>query len=507
MRIKHIVIIGGGTAGWVTAHNFLNQIPPDIQVSVVATKEIPIVGVGESTTGLFNYLINLKNNITGLDEKEFLKETQSTFKLGIKHSDWHTLGKSFYSPLGDNYYSHQAYPHSTYDHYRIYHVANELEYNETLQARLMATNRLHYKYNKNISPILLAYHLDTYKVGSYLKRKALAVKNCRYIDDQVVTFKQDEKGYVKSIQTKTGKTIYGDLFVDCSGFARILIDKAFKNKFISYADNLLVNSALTFNIKNKGGAPVKNYTHAWAQKYGWLWQIPTQERMGCGYVYSDHFINATQAQKEIESLLGHKIKPQKKIKFHTGRLEKFWIKNVLSTGLSSAFIEPLEATSIHATLMQINHFLQNYFKPDLSMECELFSQQYNSELTQMWDKIRDFIVFHYITPRKDTQFWTQASSEKRQSEKLKNLLHMWKYRMPRTVDYVHDIGNNFYTLGNNLWYQIAIGMKLLSPKVAKKELKDYNLYDMTTQDYLNLKKTVENVLDNHVTTNNYYDGL
>ena len=125
----------------------------------------------------------------------------------------------------------------------------------------------------------------------------------------------------------------------------------------------------------------------------------------------------------------------------------------------------------------------------------------------MWDKIRDFIIFHYITPRKDTEFWIESSSLKRRSKTLNNLLQVWKYRMPRTVDYVHDIGNNFYTLGNNLWYQIAIGMKLLSPKLAKKELKDYNLYDMTAKDYLNLKKIVEDALDNHITTNNYYDGL
>ena len=283
-KIKNIVIVGGGTAGWSTAHNFLNKTSKRVKVTVVAAPEIPIIGVGESTTGQFNALINLKNSITGLNEKEFLKETQSTFKLGIKHTDWHTVGESFYSPLVDNHYEQYPYPHPHYDNYRIYHIANNLPYDETLQSQLMINGRLHYQNNKSVYAHLkrnfgVAYHLDTYKVGSYLKRKAIALKKCRYIEDQIVSFKQDAKGFIKSVKTKKGKTIKGDLFIDCSGFARVLINKAFKNKFISYQDNLLVNRALTFNIKTK---KIKNYTHAWAQRYGWLWQIPTQERLGCG---------------------------------------------------------------------------------------------------------------------------------------------------------------------------------------------------------------------------------
>jgi len=496
-KIKNIVIVGGGTAGWTTAHNFLNKTSKRVKVTVVAAPEIPIIGVGESTTGQFNGLITLKDNITGLNEKEFLKETQSTFKLGIKHTDWHTVGESFYSPLIDNHYEQYPYPHPHYDNYRIYHVANNLSYDETLQSQLMINGRVHYKGTQsvyeNFPRIAVAYHLDTYKVGNYLKRKATALKKCDYIKGEVVSFQQDSKGYIKSIKT--------DLFIDCSGFARVLINKAFKNKFISYQDNLLVNRALTFNIKAK---KIKNYTHAWAQRYGWLWQIPTQERLGCGYVYSDNFINADKAQQEIESVLGYKVTPQKDIKFHAGRLENFWIKNVLSTGLSSAFIEPLEATSIHATLLQVNHFIENYYKEDLPFECELLSRQYNSEVGQLWDTIRDFIIFHYITPRKDTRFWIEASSEERRSDKLKNLLNIWKHRMPRVIDCG---GDNLYSLNNSLWYQIAIGMKLLNPTLAKKELKDYGLYDITEIDYNVLSKAVKDTIHTYTLTNDYYSSL
>jgi len=508
MNIKNIVIVGGGTAGWATAHHFINKTSTDTKITVVATKEIPIIGVGESTTGRFNNLINLKNNITGLNEEEFLKETSSTFKLGIKHTDWYKKGESFYSPIGDNYSNDYMYPHEDYDNYRIYHIADKKDYSQTFQSRLMAENRLHFMDNNNVythpEHFPLAYHLDTYKVGQYLKRKAISVSKCKYIDDQVVDFKQNNMGLVTSLKTKKGKTIKGDLFIDCSGFAKVLIDKVEKNDFIPY-NSLLVNSALNFNYVSD--EPIRNYTHAWAQKYGWLWEIPTQERLGCGYVFSDHFIDFDKAHDEISKVLKRKIDVQRQIKFKTGRLQKAWCKNVLSTGLSTAFIEPLEATSIHATIMQITHFIENYFKKDMPFECEYLQEQYNSEMGQMWDNIRDFIMFHYITPRKDTEFWKESGRPHRWSKRLTKQMSIWKYRMPRTVDYINDKGNNFYNIGNTLWYQIAIGMNLFDSKMAKKELKDYGIYDATKQHYQKLSAGINEYIPKFIKTNEYYKSL
>ena len=508
MRIKNIVIVGGGTAGWTTAHHFINKTHPTTKITVVATPEIPIIGVGESTTGRFNDLINLNPNITGVNEKEFLKETSSTFKIGIKHTDWHTKGKSFYSPIGDNYSNDYNYPHKDYDNYRIYHVADNLDYDKTYQSSLMRENKLHMmKDGRSVyaEEINVAYHLDTYKVGQYLKRKAINTKKCKYIDDQVVSFKQNNMGIVTSLKTKKGKTIKGDLFIDCSGFAKVLIDKVEKNHWISYENNLLVNSALNFNYVSD--EPIRNYTHAWAQKYGWLWEIPTQERLGCGYVFSDKFIDFDKAHDEISKVLNRKIDVQRKIKFKTGRQEKMWCKNVVSTGLSSAFIEPLEATSIHATIMQITHFIENYYKPDMPFENEYLQDQYNSEMGQMWDNIRDFIVFHYITPREDTEFWKESSSSNRWSTRLTKLMSIWQDRMPRHIDYINDKGNDFYNIGNVLWYQIGIGMKLFDSKMAKQELIDYNLYDRTKQHYEEITTAVAKSMPFMVKTNDYYKSL
>ena len=198
----------------------------------------------------------------------------------------------------------------------------------------MAENRVHFTNNNNVyeknEHLPLAYHLDTYKVGQYLKEKAIAVSKVKYIDDQVIDFKQDENGFVKSLKTKSGKIIKGDLFIDCTGFARVLIDKVEENKWVSYSDNLLVDSALNFNYELEEDEEIKTYTHAWAQKYGWCWEIPTQTRMGCGYVFSSQFTDFDKAYDEISKVMkNRKIKVQREIKFKTGRLEKFWCKNVL----------------------------------------------------------------------------------------------------------------------------------------------------------------------------------
>ena len=230
--------------------------------------------------------------------------------------------------------------------------------------------------------------------------------------------------------------------------------------------------------------------------------------MGCGYVFSSHHTDFDKAHDEISKKLKHrKIKVQRQIKFDTGRLEKFWCKNVLSTGLSSAFIEPLEATSIHATIIQITHFIENYFTKNLNLKNNLFQNQYNNEMTTMWDNIRDFIIFHYITPRKDSKFWKESSSKERWSPRLKKIMSMWKDRMPRIVDYIDDKNNNFYNIGNTLYYQIAIGMKLLDRKIAKKELKDYGIYDISKKMYEEIKEHVKINIHKSIKTNEYYKTL
>jgi tryptophan halogenase len=238
-----------------------------------------------------------------------------------------------------------------------------------------------------------------------------------------------------------------------------------------------------------------------------MWDIPLQHRKGCGYVYSDNFITPEQAQQEIEKDLGCKINPQRDIKFKAGRMEKMWCKNVISTGLASGFVEPLEATSIHMTVLQINHFIEQYYTEHMNFNCEVAIDQYNKEITSIWDDIKDFIILHYITPRNDTNFWKEASSPKRWSKNLKNKLEIWKNRMPRVSDYQGTLSNSFYHLGNTLWYQILIGMNLLDCKIAEKELETFNLMLFAENSHNIRLPIVKWMVENSVDNNIFYKNL
>ena len=515
-KIKKIVIIGGGTAGWATALNFFQRAGDSVKIHVVASKELPIIGVGESTTGQFNDLMHIDGSF---DELDFLVKTGSTFKFGIKHTDWHTIGESFISPLGDNVNNKTLKPSFTYDFYRFYHVANKLPM-RGLQSRLMLDNKLPFLNIEKDGPYSIdpfnnqhgqirffdnfhhAYHLDTYKVGQYIKEKLLLQERVSYSDDTISGWNVDHNGFLKSVIGDSHEEIEGDLFVDCTGFKRLLVDKLEDNNFVSYENELHVNSALTFHIENNKNTIINNYTEVIAKKYGWLWDIPLQHRKGMGYVFDDNYINADEAQDEIEKDLGIKIDPQSVIKFTPGRMEKFWTKNVISTGLSSAFLEPLEATSIHMTVLQINHFIENYFTHDLVLD-NLQIDNYNKDIATTWDDLRDFILLHYQTPRNDTEFWVDASS--RRSDRLNSLMYLWKTRMPRNRDY--ELGAHlFFNLGNTLWVQILMGMKLLDSKIAKKELKAFGLWEWTKDLYEKRIAFETYVMDRACPNNNFYFG-
>ena len=511
--VKRIVIIGGGTAGWLTTLNFLRHTD-NPEIINISSDELPIIGVGESTTGLTNDIIKSKRNIE-IDELDFLKNTNSTYKLGIWHKDWHTIGESFISPLGDEFLNDSGHPTSDYDYYRIYHVAkNNMKYNQT-QARFIENNKLQFL---NISeddyykPVFnnqngkvdfsfhhVAYHVDTFKVGKYIKDKVINHDRVKYFDDIVTSVEKDEHGYVKKLLLKSGQIVEGDLFVDCTGFFRLLIDD--ENKFIDYSNNLLTNRAISFITKD---TDIKNCTTATARKYGWEWTIPLQHRNGRGYVFNDNMISVDEAVEELCKIYGE-IEVQKDISFKPGRITKAWDKNVISTGLSTGFVEPLEATTIHMTLLQINLFLEQYYTEHLDFKNDSQHKNYNRAIGDTWDDIRDFINLHYTNTRQDTEFWKESSKEERRSNRLNDLLETWKSIMPRLADYSSSNYLNFYKLGNTLWYQILIGMKILNPSVAEKELKAFKLWEVAERDYFNRQQFNNHVIELGVDTQHFYE--
>jgi tryptophan halogenase len=277
------------------------------------------------------------------------------------------------------------------------------------------------------------------------------------IDASVQLVEHHENGNIASILLSDNTVVVGDFFIDCTGFARMLI-KTVGAKWISYQDHLLMNSAMPFLLEYEPPVWPKPITLSRAMNSGWMWQIPTAERFGCGYVFCDKFISFEQAQQEVEDLLGKKIKPIKQIKFDSGRLDKPWSMNCLSLGLASAFVEPLEATSIHASTIQIKKFIEYIDSDD--------QDQYNTEIGLMYDEIKDFIVLHYLGGKSGTAFWDYVNTHDIATAFVKKIITTAKTRL-LTKD---DVPNKDSNIGYQAWNQILAGLGFISKEVAKNHL-------------------------------------
>ena len=394
-----------------------------------------------------------------------------------------------------------------------------MKYETPLQNKLMLQNKVYYINGKPNNPYKdiigedgyklihdydTAFHIDAYKTGEYLRDYCLKTGRVKRIEDTVKDVTKNELGGIKSLKLETGYEIEADLFLDCSGFSKVLM-KHMDTKFISYKDNLLTNKALLFPKKHKEKDILKSLTTATARKYGWTFEIPLQERMGRGYVFNGDMISEEQAADEMREAFNEDIEFKKVIDFEPGRLDKFWNKNVIAIGLSSHFVEPLEATAIHATISQASKFLEYYFTSYLDVYDKDMQNDYNEHMTSFIDDIRDFIIFHYITPRNDTNFWKEASSKDRWTEQLTRKMNIWKKRMPRQLDYHHK--GRTYDIGNALWLQVGLGMEIFDSEIAKKELNYYRIYNKAKEDLKGIERFATYMCDNAMETNKYYDMI
>lgn len=517
--IKHIVIVGGGTAGWATMCLAIDRISADhnIKLTIIEPKDLPIIGVGESTTGQFPLLIKTAKHLG--DEAEFLRETGSTYKYGIRHSDWRVVGEHFDNPNGFATDNLTRYPTQDYDHLRIYHVAqNNMPHTAFLSNRAMAENKIYYMdyvpianpypgfLGKGGGPRFFdlndhGYHLATWETVEYLRKKCLATGRINIINDKVVDVIRDENDMVTKLKLEHSE-VEADFFIDCTGFKRTLIKH--NNKFISYKNSLLLDSAIAFPQVYQRGEKIRCYTHAKAMKNGWMWESPTQERMGRGYNYSSDLNTEDEIMQELEEHFGYEVPVLARIKYDSGRMDKFWRKNVLSTGLASGFLEPLEAASLHSTMKQIEHFFEAYFHGHLNMSGEVIQDKYNETIADFWDDIRDFMLWHYQNSRQDSEFWRHSSHADRLSDKLRGNMELWKIRLPRNDDYHNGKKGSLLTLGNILWYQTAIGMKLLDPKLAQQELDYFGLNDVVKHDMKHYTELSDYMLPKLMDTDEFY---
>jgi flavin-dependent dehydrogenase len=425
--VRKVVIVGGGSAGWMTAA-YLSKALRDVDITLVESPAMPIIGVGEATFST----IKLFFDFLGLDEKDWMPACSAAYKLAIKFVNWRGDGGHFYHPfqryevvdgfnlgewwlkllrneapfdyscfvtpaLCDSLCSPRFLDGTVFDESVRSHFAGAPE----SANRVLANHRVQYPY---------AYHFDAALLARFLRDYAVA-RGVRQILDTVVDVVLGEDGAISELRTAANGPISGDLFVDCTGFRGLLINQALGEPFVSFNDALLCDRAVALRVPvdiEKHG--IEPFTSATALSAGWVWNIPLYGRIGTGYVYSSQFSTPEEAEAELREHLGpiaDSCKPNH-IQMRIGRCRRSWVQNCVAIGLSSGFVEPLESTGIFFIQHGIEELVRHF--PGARPE-PADVRSYNRQVAACIDGVRDFLVLHYRgTDRDDTPFWRAARS-------------------------------------------------------------------------------------------------
>ncbi|GAA3465205.1 tryptophan halogenase family protein [Saccharothrix longispora] len=419
--IRSVVIVGGGTAGWMTATYLKTAFGDRVDVTLVESAQVSRIGVGEATFStvrhFFDYL--------GLDEREWLPKCAGSYKLGIRFENWRKPGEHFYHPferlrgadgfslaewwleLGDR---SEPFDRSCFittalcDAERSPRMLDGSLFVSSLDGPLgkstLDDQRAQFPY---------AYHFDADAVARFLGDFGRA-RGVKHVVDEVVDVGLDSRGWISEIRTKEHGAITGGLYVDCTGFRGLLINKAMGEKFQSFEDLLPNNRAVALRVPREDATDMQPYTTATAMTAGWSWTIPLFRRNGNGYVYSDQFITPEEAERELREKVapGRDDLEANHIRMRIGRNDNSWVNNCVAIGLSSAFVEPLESTGIffiqHAIEQLVKHF------PDGGFDQRMISA-YNNRINKAVDGVKEFLVLHYRSAdREDTPYWKETKT-------------------------------------------------------------------------------------------------
>ncbi len=403
--LRSIVIVGGGTAGWMAAAALSRVLGAQgCQLTLIESDAIGTVGVGEAT---IPSLVSF-HELLGIDEADFVRATQATFKLAIEFRDWRTVGERFLHPfglygIGVDQSLFQAFwlrqqlggQGSALQEWSVSGLAARLGRFGLPSARTPALSQLSY-----------AYHFDAALYARYLRVYAEA-RGVRRTEGTIVEVQRNERGAIESLRLTDGREVGGDFFIDCSGFHSVLLDRTLKTEFIDWSEWLPCDRAVA--VQCERGADLSPYTRSTARAAGWQWRIPLQHRIGNGYVYCSEDLSDDEAHAAlVDSLEGAAIGTPRALRFKAGRRGRTWVENCLALGLSAGFLEPLESTSIHFIQTGLGrlfaHFPDRDFDPAIAAE-------YNRLTALEYEHVRDFLILHYSgTSRDDTPFWRRCRS-------------------------------------------------------------------------------------------------
>ena len=447
--IKNICIVGGGNSGLMAAL-FIKKLIPTISITLIKSKNIGTIGVGEGSTE--HWAIFAQS--TGINIADLMNECGSTIKVGIKFENWHGDGTSYYHSI---YESLGTMEPNTGAALTMMRLIGDGTGSEELHWDLPMQGYVREPFNDYFQ-----FHFDSEKLNEFLQKNC-AQSGINIIDSEITDIKLDEDGFIDSIVDTEGKTYSADFFIDSSGFRRVLSSKL-GSEWVDWSKYLPLNSAIAFQTPYEEKLPA--YTLARAMNSGWSWRSPVQDRFGNGYVFSDNFITEEQALDEIQQYYKDTINIGRKINFKSGKINKAWIKNCLSIGLSSNFVEPLEASSIATTVKQLQMFLGGIY--NWSKEDTGSIKKYNEKFDDMMLNILDFIQLHYFTERNDTEFWRWCKNEMTVTDFNKENLEVFKKNFVNQLILPEDATTDNFRIYDCLnWIQVMHGLRMFDSKKIK----------------------------------------
>jgi len=433
-----VLIVGGGSAGWIAAAYLEAALRNDprakVQITLVESPDIPRIGVGEATVPSISHVLA----VIGVNPAEFMRAVDGTFKQSIKHVNWlHESGHAYHHP-----FCREVNPSVDKSGIQWLHSDRSIPYMETVSSQpglchmgmapLMLGN---WDFGP---PLTYAFHLNAQKFADYLRGVATG-RGVAHVLDDITDVQLKPDGSIAAVNTKGGKRLEADLFIDCTGFASLLIEKALKVGWVDFSQWLLCDRALVMRVPHELYYPgqVRPYTTATALSGGWVWETVLTTGRAIGYVHSSHHVDLDAAERELRAYEGPHCKDLdvRAVPFKVGMREKAWVKNCLAIGLSGGFIEPLESTGLYLSYLAAI-VLQEQF-PYRDQDMETMALRANRIMATRYHEILDFINLHYcLTKRTDTEFWQEVRRPERIVPRLKAKLDYWKRKPPSGVDFV-----------------------------------------------------------------------
>jgi len=461
-NVKSIIILGGGSAGWMTAATLAKEFP-DKKITVIESPDTPTVGVGESTIGGIKYW----TTYLGIDDKEFFKYTDATYKLSIRFEDFYKKDDGgFHYPFGNPIVNNDFNFNNWVIKKHLYPETHRSDFASCFYPQMSLVNNKKLFENENQEiPFNFrentAYHFDATKFGLFLKDRYCLPRGVNHIVEDIKTVEIDNEG-IQSLNNN----YKADLYFDCTGFKSLLLEKSLQEEFESYSDMLPNNSAWATRIPyNNKEEDINCYTNCTAIENGWVWQIPLWSRWGTGYVYSDKFVDDETALQEFKNHLDKKKQDYsnaefKKIKMRVGIHKRLWVKNVVAIGLAAGFIEPLESNG----LFSVHEFLMKFIRnAQRDMITQWDRDNFTFQCKKLFRNFAEFVAMHYaMSNRNDTEYW-RANASKEWEKALVNLHPLFQNGFLAAAD-TRDFNYNYESQGG--LHCIAFGMEWYSTEVS-----------------------------------------